>query len=133
MAVPGNAHTEPPQQPAAAFKRLLPPGKQADARAIADALDFQGRARADAGRPYVILNMASTVDGRASIGGGSAALAAAARPHAVPPRRVDRAFDPDPPRAARPARLRARPARRPTRPPGGAGRAERALCRAHAA
>jgi riboflavin-specific deaminase-like protein len=74
MAVPGNAHTEPPQQPAAAFKRLLPPGEQADARTIADALDFQGLARADGGRPYVILNMASTVDGRASIGGRSGSI-----------------------------------------------------------
>jgi riboflavin-specific deaminase-like protein len=53
------------------FKRLLPPGEDADATQIADALELQTRAGAVAGRPYVILNMTSTVDGRASIGGRS--------------------------------------------------------------
>jgi riboflavin-specific deaminase-like protein len=41
---------------------------------IADALDFQAHARADAQRPYTVLNMTSTVDGRASLGGRSGAI-----------------------------------------------------------
>ncbi|HEV7528334.1 MAG TPA: dihydrofolate reductase family protein [Solirubrobacteraceae bacterium] len=53
------------------FKRLLPAGEPASALQIADGLDLQARARAGAERPYTILNMASTVDGRASIGGRS--------------------------------------------------------------
>ncbi|HEY2572205.1 MAG TPA: dihydrofolate reductase family protein [Solirubrobacteraceae bacterium] len=53
------------------FKRLLPAGEPASALQIADGLDLQARARAGDERPYTILNMASTVDGRASIGGRS--------------------------------------------------------------
>jgi riboflavin-specific deaminase-like protein len=60
--------------PGALFKRLLPPGEPADAVQIADDLDLQARVRAGGERPYVILNMASTVDGRASIGGRSGAI-----------------------------------------------------------
>lgn len=60
--------------PGALFKRLLPPGEPADAVQIADGLDLQARVRACSERPYVILNMASTVDGRASIGGRSGAI-----------------------------------------------------------
>jgi riboflavin-specific deaminase-like protein len=56
------------------FRRLLPHGEQIGATELADTLDFEARMRADAGRPYVILNMASTVDGRASIDGRSGAI-----------------------------------------------------------
>jgi riboflavin-specific deaminase-like protein len=64
------------------FNRLLPSGEPAPAAQIAEQLDFLERARAAAearaagapARPYVILNMASTVDGRASIGGRSGAI-----------------------------------------------------------
>ena len=59
------------QPPPAVFKRLLPSGEPATAREIVDALDLQARAVGEARRPYVILNMASTVDGRASLGGRS--------------------------------------------------------------
>jgi riboflavin-specific deaminase-like protein len=64
------------EEPAALFKRLLPPGEPAGAAQIAEGLDLQARARGGGGvgRPYVILNMASTVDGRASIGGRSGAI-----------------------------------------------------------
>jgi riboflavin-specific deaminase-like protein len=56
------------------FRRLLPHGDPIGATELADTLDFEARMRADAGRPYVILNMASTVDGRASIDGRSGAI-----------------------------------------------------------
>ncbi|HEX3434352.1 MAG TPA: dihydrofolate reductase family protein [Solirubrobacteraceae bacterium] len=63
-------------EPAPQFERLLPRGEHADATQIADELDLLARASAGAGttRPYTILNMVSTVDGRASIGGRSGAL-----------------------------------------------------------
>lgn len=61
-------------EPKPQFKRLLPPGEPADAVQIADALDLQARERSGGARPYTILNMASTVDGRASIGGRSGAI-----------------------------------------------------------
>jgi riboflavin-specific deaminase-like protein len=53
------------------FARLLPPAAAADALEIADGLELQARARAQPTRPYLILNMISTVDGRASVGGRS--------------------------------------------------------------
>jgi riboflavin-specific deaminase-like protein len=64
------------------FQRLLPPGEPASATEIADGLDLRARVRGSGGsgggssggggeRPYTILNMASTADGRASIGGRS--------------------------------------------------------------
>jgi len=59
----------------ARFARLLPPGATADAREIVDGLDFaeraQARAEGERDRPYIVLNMASTLDGRASIDGRS--------------------------------------------------------------
>lgn len=42
-----------------------------DARQIAEAVDMQTRERAGSSRPYLMLNMASTADGRARIGGRS--------------------------------------------------------------
>jgi riboflavin-specific deaminase-like protein len=62
------------REPVPQFERLLPRGERAGARQIADELDLRARASAGAGRPYTILNMASTVDGRASIGGRSGAI-----------------------------------------------------------
>ncbi|MHB8233767.1 MAG: dihydrofolate reductase family protein [Solirubrobacteraceae bacterium] len=58
-------------EPAPQFKRLLPPGASAGASQIGDELDLLARASASSRRPYTILTMASTVDGRASIGGRS--------------------------------------------------------------
>ncbi len=62
----------------ARFTRLLPPGAAADAREIVGGLDFAERAQAreegERDRPYVILNMASTLDGRASIDGRSGSI-----------------------------------------------------------
>jgi riboflavin-specific deaminase-like protein len=59
----------------ARFERLLPPAAAANARAIVDGLEFaeraQARAQDDRDRPYLILNMVATLDGRASVGGRS--------------------------------------------------------------
>jgi riboflavin-specific deaminase-like protein len=56
------------------LRRLLPAGEPATALQIADGLEL-GRARPPlAGRPYVLLNMISTADGRTSIGGRSGPL-----------------------------------------------------------
>jgi riboflavin-specific deaminase-like protein len=56
------------------FTRLMPRGEPGDAMQILDGLDLRARAGAGGERPYTILNMASTVDGRASIGGRSGAI-----------------------------------------------------------
>lgn len=73
-AEPGGATAEP----VARFERLLPPGSSADAREIVDGLELteraQARAHDDRDRPYLILNMAATLDGRASLDGRSGAI-----------------------------------------------------------
>lgn len=51
------------------FERLLPERGQVDARAAASALRELAEPRAD--RPYVVLNMVSTADGRVTVGGRS--------------------------------------------------------------
>ncbi|HTR72245.1 MAG TPA: dihydrofolate reductase family protein [Solirubrobacteraceae bacterium] len=62
------------------FRRLLPAGKPAGAREIVLGLGLhelppEGAARAHTrARPHVLLNMVSTVDGRATLGGRSAPL-----------------------------------------------------------
>jgi riboflavin-specific deaminase-like protein len=63
--------SQEPAGGAAAFTRLLPAGEPADASQIVAGLALDERAEAVSGRPYLILNMASTLDGRASIGGRS--------------------------------------------------------------
>jgi riboflavin-specific deaminase-like protein len=55
----------------AAFRRLLPAGEAAGASQIVDSFELGKRAQTVAARPYLILNMVSTLDGRASIGGRS--------------------------------------------------------------
>ncbi len=63
-----------PEEPAE-FAWLLPPKTPSEASAIVGQLDFaersQARLASERERPYLVLNMASTVDGRASIGGRS--------------------------------------------------------------
>jgi riboflavin-specific deaminase-like protein len=61
---------KPPSEPAK-FTRLLPGGDPAEATQLVDGFDLQARAQAVSGRPYVMLNMATTLDGRATIGGRS--------------------------------------------------------------
>ncbi len=59
------------REPQPRFRRLLPPGESAGAVEVVDGLDVRERAERLDARPYVILNMASTVDGRATVGGRS--------------------------------------------------------------
>lgn len=56
----------------AVLRRLLPPGDGATAEQILDGLDLGDRRNAE--RPYVVLNMISTVDGRATVSGRSGPL-----------------------------------------------------------
>jgi 5-amino-6-(5-phosphoribosylamino)uracil reductase len=63
---PGSVALEP-----LVLRRLLPPGNPATVEEAVEALGWRDRAAAETRRPYVILNMASTADGRAAIGGRS--------------------------------------------------------------
>jgi riboflavin-specific deaminase-like protein len=63
--------SQKPPSEAATFKRLLPGGEPADASQIVDGFELGARAQSVSGRPYLMLNMASTLDGRASIDGRS--------------------------------------------------------------
>ncbi|MFI4991385.1 MAG: RibD family protein [Solirubrobacterales bacterium] len=80
MSAPPNQaeSAEQSTETATRFAPLLPPGATADAREIVEGLGFTGRAQARAAgeqdRPYLVLNMASTLDGRASIDGRSGAI-----------------------------------------------------------
>ena len=65
------AQTEASAPPA--LHRLLPPGMDTDPEAFVGALELAA-IPAPEGRPRVLLNMASTADGRASIGGRSGAI-----------------------------------------------------------
>jgi riboflavin biosynthesis pyrimidine reductase len=56
------------------LRRLLPPGGDASAFEIVEELGLWERPQAVAGRPRVLLNMVSTVDGRATLGGRSGAI-----------------------------------------------------------
>ncbi len=74
-----------PSEPPLSLARLLPPGAPATVERIVQELGLSelaertgARAGGRGGRPYVLLNMISTVDGRASIGGRSGALGGAA-------------------------------------------------------
>jgi riboflavin biosynthesis pyrimidine reductase len=71
MAPKREEHPPPPNDTPVAFRRLLPVGEPATAREIVDGLALSDRAPDDGRRPYVVLNMASTADGRGSIGGRS--------------------------------------------------------------
>jgi riboflavin-specific deaminase-like protein len=66
----GEPSQKSPSEPAK-FARLLPGGEAAEAMQIVAGLDLDARRQKVSGRPYLILNMASTLDGRASIGGRS--------------------------------------------------------------
>ena len=56
------------------FRRLLPPGDPATVEEIVEDLRIGDRGARASGRPYVMLNMVSTVDGRATIAGRSGSL-----------------------------------------------------------
>ncbi len=73
MSAREDASEQPPKPAgeAAAFTRLLPAGEAADASQIVDGFELGEQAQTVADRPYLILNMVSTLDGRASLGGRS--------------------------------------------------------------
>lgn len=57
------------------LRRLLPPGAPATVERLVEKLNLTERAAAGTGsRPYLLLNMVSTADGRASLGGHSGAI-----------------------------------------------------------
>jgi riboflavin biosynthesis pyrimidine reductase len=62
-----------PQQ--LAIRSLLPPRQPAPAAEIVEALGLWERPAAGGERPYVLVNMVSTIDGRASLGGRSGPIA----------------------------------------------------------
>jgi riboflavin biosynthesis pyrimidine reductase len=63
----------PPAAPPV-FRRLLPPGDPASTEEIVQDLRIGDRAARGSGRPYVMLNMVSTIDGRVTIAGRSGSL-----------------------------------------------------------
>jgi riboflavin-specific deaminase-like protein len=64
---------EPPARPPV-FRRLLPAGAPAGVEEIVEDLRIADRATGASGRPYVMLNMVSTIDGRVTIAGRSGSL-----------------------------------------------------------
>jgi riboflavin-specific deaminase-like protein len=74
VGVPANPNPQSEQDASPMFRRLVPPGEEAGAREIVDGLDFEERAVELDRRPYVVLNMTSTVDGRASVAGRSGGI-----------------------------------------------------------
>jgi riboflavin-specific deaminase-like protein len=71
MAVPAEAKPGPGGADPLTVRRLLPAGDRATPAEIVDGLGLLDLGRKAAPRPYVVLNMVSTVDGRATIGGRS--------------------------------------------------------------
>lgn len=63
-------------EPPVVLRRLLPPGSDQTLEELIDGLELSGAAdhAGTASRPYVALNMIATADGRAAIGGRTAAL-----------------------------------------------------------
>jgi riboflavin biosynthesis pyrimidine reductase len=57
------------------IRSLLPPGQPAAAAEIVEALGLRERPAAGGERPYVLVNMVSTIDGRASLEGRSGPIA----------------------------------------------------------
>ena len=60
------------------LQRLLPPGEAADVSEVVEQLGVWERPPPGSGRPRVLMNMVSTADGRATLGGRSAPISAAA-------------------------------------------------------
>jgi riboflavin-specific deaminase-like protein len=72
-ADPAAEGAQPAAEAPPAMRRLLPPGADTHPAEFVEALDIPAMP-APEGRPRVLLNMASTADGRASIGGRSGAI-----------------------------------------------------------
>jgi len=71
MGIASRSNAKRAQDAPVTLRRLLPAGEPATPQQIADQLELTATAHPPPTRPYVILNMISTADGRASIGGRS--------------------------------------------------------------
>jgi riboflavin biosynthesis pyrimidine reductase len=78
MGTAAQPDRQPTAQASPALARLLPPGPTAGVEQIVEDLGLWQRDESDAQRPRVMLNMVSTVDGRASLNGRSAPLSSSA-------------------------------------------------------
>jgi riboflavin biosynthesis pyrimidine reductase len=78
MGTAAQPDPQPTTQVSPALARLLPPGPEAGAEQVVEDLGLWRRDDSHAGRPRVMLNMVSTVDGRASLHGRSAPLSSSA-------------------------------------------------------
>jgi riboflavin-specific deaminase-like protein len=71
MGAAADANMGPAEASQLKARRLLPPGEPATAKQVVDDLGLPDLGSKPTQRPYVLLNMVSTVDGRATIGGRS--------------------------------------------------------------
>lgn len=71
MSVKAEPDPPPADQRPRVFSRLLPPGPAATAEQIVEDLALGDRGAITVARPYLMLNMVSTADGRATLGGRS--------------------------------------------------------------
>jgi riboflavin biosynthesis pyrimidine reductase len=71
VGVEADPNTVPAEGKPLVLRRLLPAGGPATVEEIVEGLGLLDRAAVRAQRPYVLLNMVSTADGRATIGGRS--------------------------------------------------------------
>ena len=71
MDLEGESNPPPLEEKPLLLRRLLPPGDPATVAEIIETLGLRDRPGATSWRPHVMLNMVSTADGRASIGGRS--------------------------------------------------------------
>jgi riboflavin biosynthesis pyrimidine reductase len=78
VGVKTNRNGPPAESQPILLERLLPHGEPVRAEEIVAGLRAEERPAVPGGRPYLTLNMVSTVDGRASIGGRSGPLGGAA-------------------------------------------------------
>jgi riboflavin-specific deaminase-like protein len=74
MGAPADQRRDPAEGQPSLFRRLLPAGDPATAEEIVEGFGLRELGARKARRPYVLLNMVSTVDGRASVGGRSGRL-----------------------------------------------------------
>jgi riboflavin-specific deaminase-like protein len=74
MGAQADPSSRPPVDQTPVFRRLLPPGDPATVEQIVEDLGVRERGAAARERPYVMLNMVSSADGRVSIAGRSGGL-----------------------------------------------------------
>ena len=74
MGTQADPSLQPAEEKTPVFRRLLPPGDPATVDEIIEDLGVRERGARARGRPYVMLNMVSTADGRVSIAGRSGSL-----------------------------------------------------------